>query len=122
MSNTAEKKMTKRAYYEQLKRNYPLTKDEVEFIDKQIASLDKKNSGERKPTATQLANEVLKDAILSNMKNGTMYTVTSIIKSVPECNGLSQQKVTAMFRQLVDSGKVNKTTEKGKTYFSKVVG
>lgn len=122
MNNTAEKKMTKRAYFEQLKRKYSLTADEIEFIDKEIALLDKRSSGKKKPTATQVANEVLKEAILSNMQNGTMYTVTSIIKSVPECNGLSQQKVTAMFRQLVDSGKVNKTTEKGKTYFSKVVG
>ena len=122
MNNTAEKKMTKRAYFEQLKSKYPFTKDEVEFIDKQIASLDKKSSGERKPTATQLANEVLKNAIVDYMQSNTMYTVTSIIKSVPECDGLSQQKVTAMFRQLVDSGKVTKTTEKGKTYFVKNIG
>ena len=122
MNNTSEKKMTKRAYFEQLKNKYPFTKDEVEFIDKQIALLDKKSSGERKPTATQVANEVLKNAIVTYMQNNTMYTVTSIIKSVPECDGLSQQKVTAMFRQLVDSGKVTKTTEKGKTYFTKNVG
>lgn len=47
MNNTSEKKMTKRAYFKQFKNKYPLTKDEAEFIDKQIALLNKKSSNKK---------------------------------------------------------------------------
>lgn len=44
VSNTSEKTMSKRAYLKQIKNNYPLTEDEIAFIDRQIALINKKNS------------------------------------------------------------------------------
>ena len=117
MANT--KKMTKRDYFNQLKEKYPLTQDEIKFVDNEIQLLDKKNSGERKPTAQQKANETLKDAILKGIKENVQYTITAIIKTVPECTELTNQKVSAVVRQMVEKGSLIRTEEKGKAYFSK---
>ena len=113
------KKMTKRDYFNQLKEKYPLTQDEIHFIDREIELLDKKNSGEKKPTPQQKANEILKDAILKGMKEKVQYTITAIIKTVPECAELTNQKVSAVVRQMVEKGSLVRTEEKGKAYFTK---
>ena len=117
MANT--KKMTKKDYFNQLKTNYPLTQDEIKFVDNEIKLLDKKNSGERKPTAQQKANETLKDAILKGIKENVQYTITAIIKTVPECAELTNQKVSAVVRQMVEKGSLVRAEDKGKAYFSK---
>ena len=110
-------KMTKRDYFEQIKKNYALTADEVAFIDKQIELLDKKNSS-KKPTATQKANEGIKEVILDFLADGGRYTITDIIKNVPECSDLSNQKVSALVRGLVDEKKVVRVEDRRKAYFT----
>lgn len=114
MTNT--KKMTKKDYFNQLKTNYPLTKDEIDFINHEIELLDKKNSAERKPTPTQKANETIKDAILAFMKPNHLYTITDFIKGVPDCAELTNQKVSAIVRQMIGKN-VERVEEKRKAYF-----
>lgn len=116
MANT--KKMTKREMFEQIKANYQLTAAEVEFIDHELELLAKKNSAEKKPTAVQVANEGIKEAIVNGMEQGKKYTVTDLMKSIPECAELSNQRVSALVRQLVTDGVVERTEEKRKAYFS----
>lgn len=111
------KKMTKREMFEQIKANYKLTEDEVAFIDHELELLAKKNAAEKKPTAVQVANEGIKSAILEGMTPGTLYTITDIIKSVPECADLTNQRVSALVRQLKDENKVERVEEKRKAYF-----
>ena len=119
MANTT-KKMTKAQMFAQIKANYPLTEDEVKFIDHELELLSKKNSAEKKPTAQQTANEGIKVAIVEGMEQNRLYTVTEIIKSVPECAEMTNQRVSALLRQLVDGGKVKRTEDKRKAYFSLV--
>ena len=114
------KKMTKVDYFKQIKANYALTEDEVKFIDHEIELLTKKNSAEKKPTAQQTANEGIKTAIVEGMEPNRLYTVTEIIKSIPECADMTNQRVSALLRQLVEGGKVKRTEDKRKAYFSKV--
>jgi predicted transcriptional regulator len=92
--------------------------DLVEFINHEIELLDKKNSAEKKPTAQQTANDSIKSAILGNMVEGKKYTITDLIKTVPECADLTNQRVSALIRQLVDKGEVVRTEDKRKAYFS----
>lgn len=92
----------------------------VEFIDHEVELLTKKNSAEKKPTATQVANEGLKSAIAEGMEVNRLYTVTEIIKSVPACSELTTSKVSALLRQMVDAGIVKRTEDKRKAYFSLV--
>ena len=114
------KKMTKREMFEQIKANYKLTAEEVKFIDHELELLAKKNSAEKKPTAVQVANEGLKKAILDFMIVGQKYTITDLMKSVPELADLSNQRVSALVRQLKDADLVVRTEEKRKAYFEKV--
>ena len=62
--------------------------------------------------------EALK-AILSFMEVGKKYTISELMKEVVELADLSNQRVSALVRQLKDSGLVERTEEKRKAYFSK---
>lgn len=116
MANT--KKMTKREMFEQIKATYPLTTEEVEFINHELELLAKKNSAEKKPTAVQVANEGIKNDIVAGMEQGKKYTITDLMKSIPTCADLSNQRVSALVRQLVNDEVLVRTEEKRKAYFS----
>jgi predicted transcriptional regulator len=53
------------------------------------------------------------------MEANHLYTVTEIQKSVAECADLSNQRVSALLRQLKDDGVIVRTEDKRKAYFSK---
>ena len=114
------KKMTKKDYFEQIKRNYALTEDEVKFIDHEIELLEKKNAADKKPTAQQVVNKSTQDAIYEGMESGKLYTITDLIKTIPECADMTNQRVSALVRQMVLDGKVERTEDKRKAYFKKV--
>ena len=99
--------------------NCTVPQDVAEKLEKILASYEKKSSAERKPTATQIANEHLKDVILEVLTKATEpMTVSEIIKAHAELSALSTQKVSPQLAKLVDELKVVKTTEKRKSYFA----
>ena len=114
------KKMTKMQKFEMLSKLDAVKSNPVlsEFVAHEMELLSKKNSAEKKPTAQQTANAGIQTAILENMEVNRLYTITEIIKSVPECADLTNQRVSALVRQLVDAGKVIRTEDKRKAYFS----
>lgn len=114
------KKITKRERFESLLTLSQVQADPgmVEFINHELELLAKKNSSEKKPTAQQVANEAIKQAIVDGMEHDHFYTITDIQKNVPECAELSNQKITALVRQLKEDGLVVKTEDKRKSYFS----
>ena len=116
MANT--KKMTKREMFEQIKANHSLSAEEVAFIDHELELLTKKNSSEKKPTAQQALNNGVKEAILAGMEPDRLYTITELMKEIPECAELSNQRISALMRQLKDDQKVIRTEDKRKAYFS----
>lgn len=113
------KKMTKRDYFTAIMEKYPLTAEEKAFIEHELELLAKKNSADKKPTAQQTANEGIKSAIIEAMEPNRLYTVTELQKSVEACADLSNQRVSALLRQLKDEGAVVRTEDKRKAYFSK---
>lgn len=120
-TTNTEKKLTKRDYFGML-RALPEVQDHPElvaFIDREVGLLDKKNSGNRKPTANQVANEVLRNAIYAAMQDNRLYTVGELIKAVPECADLSAPKVTAQVTAMVKDGRLVNTKDKRKSYYSK---
>ena len=118
MANT--KKMTKADYFKQILANYNLTGEEKTFIEHVLELLAKKNSAEKKPTAQQVANAGVADAIYEGMVDGTLYTITDLIKTVPECADLTNQRVSAIVRGMIGT-KVERVEEKRKAYFRKIV-
>ena len=113
------KKMTKREMFEQIKTH--LTDPaEVAFVEHELELLAKKNSGETKPTAQQVPTDGIKPAIAEGMTPNRLYTVTELIKEIPECAELTNQRVSALLRQMIADGTVTKTVDKPKSY-SKIV-
>jgi len=88
----------------------------VEFIDHEIELLEKK-AANKKPTKAQAENESVKTAILEVLTHEGA-TVTDIQKKSEVLGELSNQRVSALLRQLVEVGKVVKTVDKKKSFFS----
>ena len=119
----AEKKITKREKFEMLagisevKANPVLSK----FIEHELELLAKKNSSEKKPTAVQVANEGIKETVLDVLvENGGLMTITEMQKANAELGELSNQRISALVRQLLADGKVERIEEKRKAYFKAV--
>ena len=92
-----------------------LTPTEIEFLVER-KDLHAKKNATRKPTKAQEANEGIKAQILEFMENGKAYTITEIQKAI----GIeTNQKTSALVRQLKDDGLVLRNEVKGKAYFTK---
>ena len=118
------KKITKREKFEMLAKIPAVAENEmlIEFINHELELLAKKNissTGEKKLTATQVANEGLKSDIYAHMvANPTrLFTIAELIKEVPACAELSTSKMTAMLTQLIKANKVERISDKRKSYF-----
>ena len=116
------KKVTKREKFEMLKAIAEVKANPMltEFIDHELELLAKKNASEKKPTAQQVANEGLKDVILNVLKeNGGLMTITDIQKSAEELADLSNQRISALVRQMVGES-VERVEDKRKAYFKAI--
>ena len=81
-------------------------------------SLDKKSGAEKPMTENQKQNVGFKDNILATLSDGKKRTATEILNETPEFpKDMSNQRVSALLRQLYLDGKVQKETVKGKTQF-----
>ena len=100
--------------------NCELTDEVREKVEKMKAQFEKKNSAEKKPTANQVANEGIKEAILSSMESGKLYSITDLIKEVPACADLTNQKVSALVKQMISDNLVERVEEKRKAFFRKI--
>lgn len=118
----AEKKMTKREKFEMLAKIEEVKANPVlvEFIEHELELLAKKNaSGEGKLTAVQIANNGIKEEILECMAKepNRLFTISEMMKLFPCCAELSNQRVSALVKQLKEDGKVERLEEKRKAVF-----
>lgn len=98
---------------EEVKANSEL----VEKLEKMLAQFEKKNgsSENKKPTKTQLENESLKAQLVEILSN---YNEPMSIKELQADNDeinatvISNQKISAMFRQLIAENKLVRIEEK----------
>ena len=89
----------------------------VAYLENELALLDKKAQN-KKATKTQEQNVGIKATILKVLTTIGSGTVTDIQNGNEELSTLSNQKVSALVRQLVESGEVVRTTDKKKSIFS----
>ena len=93
--------------------------DEVRAkLEKMKAQFEKKNSAEKKPTATQIENEGIKSVILETIGDGS-FTISELQKLNSELAEHSNQKISALLKQMVESGSIKREEIKRKAYFSK---
>ena len=121
MANTA--KLTKAKKFAMLKSipevaGNPLL---VEFIDHELELLTKKNSAEKKPTAQQVENQGIAQAILAHLtaQPTRLFTVTELMKEVPACADLTNQRVSAIVRGMIGVS-VERVEDKRKAFFRKL--
>ena len=117
-----EKKMTKREKFEMLANIAEVKANPMlaEFIEHELELLAKKNaSGNGKLTAVQVANNGIKEEILECMAKepNRLFTISEMQKVFPCCAELSNQRVSALIRQLIADGKVERLEEKRKAVF-----
>ena len=92
--------------------------DLVAFIDHEIELLNKKasTSGESK---TQKENLVIMDKLYNELANmDRAVTISEFQANSEYASTLSNQKISALFKKMKEAGKIVKTTEKKKSYFS----
>jgi len=115
------KKLTKTEMFNKIKAQLT-DADEIAFIDHEIELVAKKNAAKSdKPTKKQEANANIKDELYAAMEDGKPYTIGDMLKEFECLADLSNQKVSALVRQLKEDGKVERSEVKRVAYFTKVV-
>ena len=87
------------------------------YLENEKALLEKKRDN-KKATKTQTENVAVKALILEVLAEKSGVTITEIQSAREELKALSNQKISALVKQLKDNGEVVKTVEKGKSLFS----
>lgn len=113
-----EKKLTKKEYFTMIERICADNADIVAFCEHEIELLNKKNS-KSGATKTQKENELIKNSIVEALAEiGKPVTISEFQNANSDMAQYSNQKLSALFKQLVESNIVVKTTDKKKSYFS----
>ena len=113
------KKMTKKDYFKELLNIETIASNEslVDFINHELELLDRKSS-KSTLSKTQVENNSIKDIIVSVLQESAKpMTITDIQASNEDLKELSNQKISALLKQLVDTDLVERIVDKKKTYF-----
>ena len=86
------------------------------YLENELALLDKK-AANKKATKNQEENVGIKEEILANLTE-VGVTVSELQTKSEMLSALSNQRVSALLRQLIEDGKVVKTMDKKKAYFA----
>lgn len=120
MGNENVKKLTKKDLFGQARELAVANgrEDLVAFIDHEIELLNKKASTS-KESQTQKENLVIMDKLYNELANmDRAVTISEFQANSEYASTLSNQKISALFKKMKEAGKIVKTTEKKKSYFS----
>ena len=123
MANTTSSsvRMTKAQKFQML-ADLPAVKADPmlsEFIAHEMELLAKKNTADKKPTAQQEVNAVIKQNVLTVLADGKKRTVSELLKMVPDLpDTMTNQRMSALVRQMVDAGQVVRSEDKRKAFFA----
>ena len=120
-----EKKMTKKEMFTLIATLNADNKAIVDFCNHEIELLDNKKSNGNKKANEKVAKEteIVYNALVSvgrAVSASELIAETDLTALENESGVVSTQKVSAMLKKLVESGKVEKYTDKKKTYFKVV--
>ena len=120
----AEKKITKKMVVEMMLADEKIVANEVfnAYPENELELL-KKKSENKKATKNQEANMAIKADILEVMANMTPSTATEIMNAVKSIDTekyatLTNQRVSALLRQLIEDNKVVKSVDKKVSKFA----
>ena len=104
---------------EEVKESAFTAAEVITKLAEMVAQLDKKSSTEKPMTENQKQNVNFKEDILATLADGKARTATELLHDVPSfSDAMTNQRVSALLRQLIIDGKVKKEMVKGKALFS----
>lgn len=107
--------MTKREMFTAIMEKVQDNADMVAFLEHEIELVSRKRTGSSKPTKRQTENEGIKARILEIVSDEGM-TAGEVVAAL-DIEGMTNQRVSALLRQLVLAEQVRKETVKGKSLF-----
>ena len=113
-----EKRITKRDVLNHIIETYSNDDMVVEYAKHEIELLDNKKSNKTE-TKTQKENVVLMETIVNTLTDlARPVRITELQEANSTLAELSNQKVSALLKKLVDNKTINKTIDKKVAYFS----
>ena len=89
--------------------------DVVKFMEHEMELVSRKrSSGNSKPTAKQAGQDAMREKILAFLRENGTSTATDIQNAL----SISNQRVNGLMRPLIKTGKIIRTEDKKKVYFS----
>ena len=115
-----EKRLTKKEKFAMVMEYVTDNAMLVEFLQNEINLLEKKSSSSAK-SKTQVENDSIKEKILETLvaNSDTQYTITEFQNEFEDfaISKYSNQKMSALFTQLLNDNKIIKVVDKKKSYF-----
>ena len=118
-------KKVKRDYFMEIREIVKDNAELVAFVDHELELLAKKASGNTQ-TKAQKENVAVAEMLLEELAKAGTTTITDLMNSsnviqnyiLENGNKLSNQKISAIFTQLLKEGKITRVVEKKRSYFS----
>ena len=89
--------------------------DVVKFMEHEMELVSRKrSSGNSKPTAKQAEQDAMREKILAFLRENGTSTATDIQNAL----SISNQRVNGLMRPMIKAGKIIRTEDKKKVYFS----
>ena len=119
--NTTEK-LTKKQKFTMLMGIDAVKENDVlrEFVEHELDLLEKKNASKStKVTAKQEQNSAIGEQVVDFMSANTLYTMSELLKKVPGLpEDMSLPRLTRIVTDMVNDGRIVRTVDKRKAYFS----
>ena len=110
---------TKKEMYNEILARVSDNQEMVDFINRELELLAKRNSGERKPTEKQKENVGFKADIFAFLEEvDAPVTIDEIKANVESVSQLNPQRISPILSKLCKEGKIERTYDKRKAYFS----
>lgn len=122
---TMANKKVKRDYFMEIREIVKDNAELVAFVDHELELLARKNTGNTQ-TKVQKENVAVAEMLLEELAKAGRTTITDLMNTseaiqnytLENGNKLTNQKISAIFKQQVDAGNITKTVDKKKSYFA----
>lgn len=122
---TMANKKVKRDYFMEIREIVKDNAELVAFVDHELELLARKNTGNTQ-TKVQKENVAVAEMLLEELAKAGRTTITDLMNTseviqnytLENGNKLTNQKISAIFKQQLEAGNITKTVEKKKSYFA----
>lgn len=118
-------KKVKRDYFMEIREIVKDNDELLKFVDHELELLARKNTGNTQ-TKVQKENQAVAEMLLEELAKAGRTTITDLMNTsetiqnytLENGNKLTNQKISAIFKQQVEAGNITKTVDKKKSYFA----